>query len=283
MRLVQLTAFCLSSMTAVACAASVPEQGGDEAQQAIAAAKPAKPIAPKIGTMNKLTTDSGVPYFVYASKLYDTTHATPTKALLWLHGCFGNAEDEAWTVSVPGQSWITVGIGGESGKDSCWDLDKDRVKVLSALADVKTRLNIDSRRVVVGGYSSGGDLSYRLAFENGKAFAGVLVENTSPFRDTGLSAQQALALAAAPGAWKPPVTHLAHAGDATYPIATVRAETQALVDAGFALTLITVPGGHWDNDGTETDGRGRKEAFGTVHDRKKYLLPWLNEGWTSPR
>jgi len=222
-----------------------------------------------------LATAAGVPYFVYVSDLYNIKHTVPTKALVWLHGCFGKAEDEAETVSVAHQSWITISVGGETGKDSCWDVTRDREKVLAALDDVKTRINIDASKIVLGGYSSGGDLAYRLAYESPKAFAGVLVENTSPFRDTGLTQKDALAPFKAPSSFKPNVTHVAHGGDATYPIDGVRAETQALVEAGFHLKLIVVPGNHWDGDD--------KPGFGTVFDRRKYLLPWLNAGWTSPQ
>jgi hypothetical protein len=39
--------------------------------------------------------------------------------------------------------------------------------------------------VVIGRYSSGGDLAYRIAFYHALMFAGLLAENTSPLRDTG--------------------------------------------------------------------------------------------------
>ena len=58
-----------------------------------------------------------------------------------------------------------------------------------AIADVKTHFNIDPRQVVLGGYSSGGDLSYRIAFTHSTEIAGVLAENTAPFRDTGLTSE----------------------------------------------------------------------------------------------
>ncbi len=63
---------------------------------------------------------------------------------------------------------------------------------------MKTHFNIDPRRVILGGYSSGGDIAYRTAFYNANSFAGVLAVNTSPFRDTGSSQQDSLAAAA----WK---------------------------------------------------------------------------------
>ena len=56
----------------------------------------------------------------------------------------------------------------------CWDVNADPARVMAAIADVEDKLNIDRRRVVIGGYSSGGDLSYRTAFYNAYTFSGLL-------------------------------------------------------------------------------------------------------------
>jgi hypothetical protein len=98
-------------------------------------------------------------------------------------------------------------------------------------------------------------------------FAGVLAENTSPFRDMGSS--QAASLAAA--AWKFNVVHLAHTGDSTYPIAGVRNETDAMAAAGFPITRIEKPGNHYHAGATGTD-----------YDLQTYLLPHPSDDWLSP-
>jgi hypothetical protein len=99
-------------------------------------------------------------------------------------------------------------------------------------------------------------------------FAGVLVENSSPFRDTG--SNQANSLAAA--ARKFNVAHLAHLQDTTYPIAGVRIETDILKNAGYPITRIEKAGTHWDaNIGTT----------GTNYDLIHFLLPYLDSGWSS--
>ena len=59
---------------------------------------------------------------------------------------------------------------------------------MAALADFETHFNVDRRRVILGGYSSGGDLAYRTGFRHSSTFAGLLIENSSPFRDTESSA-----------------------------------------------------------------------------------------------
>ncbi|HWI75198.1 MAG TPA: hypothetical protein VNT55_24765, partial [Baekduia sp.] len=194
---------------------------------------------------------------------YDATHRTPTTLLVWMHGCGGEAAGDVYTVSPPTDGrYIAVAVGGREG--TCWDPGGDQDRVLAAIAAVKTHFNINPRRVILGGYSSGGDLAYRLAFYHATQFAGVLAENTSPFRDTGSS--QAASLAAA--AWRFPVVHLAHTEDAEYPIAGVRSETDAMIAAGFPLTRIERPGAHYDG--------------ATDSDLQTLLLPHLDDGWLAP-
>ena len=193
-------------------------------------------------------------YWIYVPSSYARTHTKPIALLVWLHGCGGQSEGDIYTVSPGGdQSYISVTVGGREG--ACWDVNNDSAKVLAAIANVRTHFNIDRRRVIVGGYSSGGDLAYRTAFYNAKKFAGVLAENTSPFRDTGSTQSASIAAAA----WKFNIVHLAHTEDDVYPIAGVRAETDALEAAGFPITRIERPGSHYDADagatGTDRDLR----------------------------
>ncbi len=150
----------------------------------------------------------------------------------------------------------------------CWNPDTDQAKLLAAIADVESHFRIDRHRVILGGYSSGGDLSYRLAFYHSRMFAGALAENTSPFRDTGSSESASLAA----GTFKFHVVHLAHTEDEAYPIAGVRQETDAMA-AGFPITRIKRPGTHYDDD-TDTTGDGPR--------LRTLLLPHIDDGWRSP-
>jgi hypothetical protein len=205
-------------------------------------------------------------YWIEVPDSYDA--ATPTPLLVWLHGCDGHAEGDIYTVAPDaGQKYIAIAVGGREGQ--CWNVNTDTPTVLAAIADVKTHYNVDPRRVVLGGYSSGGDLAYRMAFQNAKLFAGVLAENTSPFADTGLSQSDAIAGAA----WKFNVVQLAHTEDDTYKIATVRSETDALKAAGFPVTRIERPGTHYDDDTATT---------GTDHDLRALLLPHMADDWLAP-
>lgn len=207
-------------------------------------------------------------YWIFVPTAYDATHATPITLFVWLHGCGGYSQWDIHNVSPGGsQSYISTALGGREG--GCWDVNSDPALVLAAIANVKSHFNINPHRVVIGGYSSGGDLAYRTAFYNANTFAGVLAENTAPFSDTGSSQSAALAAAA----WKFHVVHLAHTGDTTYPIAGVRAETDSMLAAGFPITRIERSGNHWDNDSGST---------GTNYDLKTLLLPHLDDGWLSP-
>jgi hypothetical protein len=212
-------------------------------------------------------------YWVDVPATYDASHQTPTTLFVWLHGCGGYSEGDIYTVSPEGRDWISIAVGGREG--DCWDPNADQSKVLAAIADVETHFNIERHRVILGGYSSGGDLSYRLAFYDADQFAGVLAENTSPFRDTGST--EAASLAAA--AWKFNVVHLAHLQDTEYPIAGVREETDAMIAAGFPLQRIEVDGGHYDEPGEIENGHA---VPGTDADLINYLLPCIDAGWRSP-
>ncbi len=213
-------------------------------------------------------------YWVDVPAGYDSSDATATRLLVWLHGCGGQASGDIYSVSPGGaRNYISIAVGGREG--GCWDVNADTPMVLAAIADIKTHFNIDPRRVVLGGYSSGGDLGYRTAFYNAKSFAGVLVENSSPFRDTGSSQSASLAAAA----WKFNVVHLAHLQDSTYPIAGVRNETTAMSAAGFPMHRIEVDGGHYDSAGDVENGH---PVPGTEADLRTYLLPYMTEDWLAP-
>ncbi|MDB4943292.1 MAG: CobN component of cobalt chelatase involved in biosynthesis [Labilithrix sp.] len=229
---------------------------------------PSAPLTVQKNDVVTLSSSAG-PYSLYVPSSYDATHHTATKLLVWLHGCGGNAYGDAWATSPGGsQSWISVSVGGRDG--ACWNMSTDATLALAALDDVKRRLNIDPRRVVIGGYSSGGNMAYRTAFYNAKRFAGVIAENTSPFYGTESSPSASIAAAS----WKLNVAHLAHVNDTTYPINPVRSETDTLKTSGFPTTRIERVGTHWDAD---------TASSGTNYDMRSYLLGYLDAGWVAPQ
>jgi endoglucanase len=208
---------------------------------------------------------NGVTSWIFVPNNYDSTHATPTKLFVWLHGCGGQSQYDADMVSwMPNQSWISLAVGGR--ETTCWsNLVTDGPKILTAIASMKTHFNIDPKRVILGGYSSGGDIGYPLIFANANLFAGALFENTGP-SSTALTASSA-------AAWKLNIVHLAHLQDTTYPIATIRANMTTLRANGFPVTLIEKTGTHYDNDSGQT---------GTQYDLRTFLLPYIDAGWVTP-
>jgi len=225
---------------------------------------PTDPIAHVAGEPFEVTSGA-VPYWAFVPDTYDPSNLTPAPLLIWLHGCGGYSEGDIWVVD-PGasgdpQDWLTVAVGGREG--GCWSPSADEAKVMAALADVETHFNVDRGRVILGGYSSGGDLAYRTGFRHSTTFQGLLIENSSPFRDTESSAVESLGAATT----KFPIVHLAHTSDTTYPIAGVRQEVGEVKAAGFPIELIERPGAHYDSH--------------TDSDLVELLLPHIDGGWPS--
>lgn len=200
---------------------------------------------------------------------------TPTTLFVWLHGCGGDAEGDAWTVApYGGQHFMTISVGGADG--ACWDMTSGPGLVAAAIRSAESHFTIDPHRVFIGGYSSGGDLAYRTAFHDSTRYAGVLVTNTSPFRDTGSSAAESLAAATA----RFHVVHLLHTSDDTYPRAGVIHELDQVRAAGFPVVQLERPGHHWDDPTDPDTGLG-----GTSGDIQTVLIPYLDgagAAWSSP-
>jgi pimeloyl-ACP methyl ester carboxylesterase len=202
-----------------------------------------------------------VPYWAFVPDSYDPSNLTPAPLLVWLHGCGGESSGDIWVVD-PGaggapQDWLTIAVGGREGE--CWTPSVDEAKVMAAIADFETHFNIDRRELILGGYSSGGDLAYRTAFRHSTEVAALLIENSSPFRDTESSAAESLAAATD----KFPIVQLAHTGDQTYKISGVRHEVAEVAAAGFPIELIERPGEHYDAN--------------TDSDLREYLLSRIDE------
>lgn len=212
------------------------------------------------------TSNSGTTNWVNVPVSYDSTHSTPTSLLVWLHGCGGRSQYDIEMVSPGGstQTWVSLAVGGREG--ACWkDRATDGSKILAAMDDVKSHFNIDPRRVVIGGYSSGGDIGYPMLFANASLFAGGIFENTGP-------SSEALGLAPK-AAWKTNIAQISHTSDTTYPIAGIRSQMGTLKGQGFPVTFLERPGTHWDND---------TSSSGTKYDLVTLGLPFMNSGWKTP-
>ncbi len=218
------------------------------------------------GFFNHKTND--VIYSGYKPNTYQEN--TPITLLIWGHGCGGQMAGDLWVINPPStrqnQNYIGVSLGGKDG--ACWDADNDYKKVLACIEDVKKYFNIG--KIILGGYSSGGDLAYYTAFYHSDKIAGVVINNSSPFKDTSSTPTASLNAAK----YKFNVYQMSHTNDTTYKINEVKAEIQILKNAGFPVQFVELPGTHWDPT-TATSG--------TNFDFIKYALPVVNNNnWTMP-
>lgn len=222
---------------------------------------PTDPVAFTPGDSLELKVGA-VTNYALVPRSYDATHQTASEVFVYLHGCGGASSDDVYAASNIDADWIGLAPGGAEG--NCWDDQSASAKiVMDAIADVKKHFNVDPKRVHIGGYSSGGDLSYYTAFRNAASFAGVLSYNSEPAY-TSQELQQGIAAAA----WKFNIVHLSQTEDGVYPIAEVRQEMQTLLAAGFPVTHIERPGLHYDDNTTQY--------------RNDLVFPHLRDGWRAP-
>ncbi|MFT4262056.1 MAG: CARDB domain-containing protein [Nocardioides sp.] len=196
--------------------------------------------------------------------------SAPAAVLIWLHGCGGDHGDAWGAADYWSEHYIALLPDGAEG--GCWDMDTGPDRVVAAVRSAIAHFPVDPKRIVIGGYSSGGDLAYRTAFLHADLFAGLLAMNTAPFRDNGTSAA-----VAAQAAWRLPVYHLAHDQDETYPLAEVQAEIDQLEDAGFPVSFEHVAGEHWSEPSYDGAPDGTWWDF-----QHRVVRDHMGLGWTAP-
>jgi dienelactone hydrolase len=190
-------------------------------------------------------TSSASSYVAYVPASYDGTK--PVRLIVGLHGCGDTAMNFAtWGVSPydtrTTQDHIGISIGGADGR--CWTASDD-AKVLAAVDDISSCFWVHQKKVVIAGFSSGGELAYRLGLSQASRFAGILIEDSGLYAANG-NPDGLLANAA----WKLDIAHLTHTSDPVFPLATVKADWVKTKAAGFPLVTKETPGAH---DGSSTD------------------------------
>ena len=202
-------------------------------------------------------------YVAYVPASYDKKK--PMRLIVGLHGCGDNALNFAkWAVNPwdtrAAQQHIGISVGGETGGSKCWNIGGDDDKVMAAVEDIAKCFWVDRSKIVVGGYSSGGQLAYRVGLKQADKFAGILIENSGLY-----AAGDTPAKLTANAAWKINIAHSAHTGDSVFPIAKVQADWSTITSAGLPLRSQAVAGTH--------DGDGKEWA--------SWLIP-ASAGWTKP-
>lgn len=210
----------------------------------------------------KLTSPSS-DYWVRLPPAYDPKSPKPTRLFVALHGCGDTAQNFATWAAAPAavratQDYIAISIGGRD--NDCWTMGTDGAIANAAITHLRSCFYVHQKKIVVGGYSSGGMLAYRMGMTDAGKFAGILIENSGLSQGVG---NVAAALAGA--AWKINVAHSAHTEDMSFLIAGVRADRDKMLQAGFPLQYREQPG---DHNGSSDDWAG-------------YLLPKMGT-WTAP-
>lgn len=224
---------------------------------------PADPVPYTDGEVTQVGTGAAA-YWVHVPTTYDDSHQTPIGLVAFLHGCDSRPTPgkimgdtiEAGVPDLARQPYIVMTPSDPTA--GCWDADTDTASVLAALSDVRTVFNIAPRKVVMGGYSSGGPMAGSIAFANATAFAGVVSAKMSVL--TNRVAQIPAA------AWK---LNVAMRGDENDPVVNVsgmRQDHTALVEAAFPVTY------------SETQGFGHSLTGADL----QWLFGQIQPSWTAP-
>lgn len=185
-------------------------------------------------------------YVAYVPASYDGSK--PVRLIVGLHGCGDTAYNFAtWGVNPYDtrgtQQHIGISIGGQDG--NCWNLGVDDDKVLAAVDDISKCFWVHPKKVAIAGFSSGGQLAYRVGLMQASRFAAILIE------DSGLyAADNNPDALLANASWKVHVAHRTHTSDPVFPLAQVKADWVKTKAAGFPLLTSETPGGH---DGVSQD------------------------------
>jgi predicted esterase len=196
---------------------------------------------------------------------YEVANPRPSRLLIALHGCGDSAANFATWAAAPfsvrsSQDYIAVAVGGRDGQ--CWDTNHDATLVAATIARVSSCFYVHQERIVLGGYSSGGDLAYKLAMTDSLVYSGVLIEHSGLFDVVG-SANVDNVLAAAE--WKINIGHTAGINDPVYLISNVRSDYNKMVAHGFPIHYQETSE---DHDGTSDDWAG-------------FLIPLMAK-WSTP-
>jgi poly(3-hydroxybutyrate) depolymerase len=210
-------------------------------------------------------TNASTTYAIRLPPAYEVANPRPSRLLVALHGCGDNAMNFATWAAVPfalrsSQNYIAISVGGRDG--ACWNLSTDAALANAAIAHVRSCFYVHQERIVLAGYSSGGDLAYKLAMTDSLNYAGVLIEHSGLSQAVGAANVDAVLDLAA---WKLNIAHTAGTNDGSYPIAGIRSDRTKIVAHGFPM--------QYREDASTHDG--------SSSDWSDYLIP-LMANWTLP-
>ncbi len=174
-------------------------------------------------------------YVVRLPPTYDEQNPKPTRLLVSLHGCGDTAQNHATWAAVPysmraTQDYIAISVGGRD--NTCWTVPGDAALVFAAITHVRSCFYVHQKKIVLAGYSSGGDLTYLTSLKNASMFAGILILHSDISQNVGANNVDATLAGAS---WKLNTAINAGTQDAVYPIATVRGDRDKMIAKGFPV------------------------------------------------
>jgi len=222
----------------------------------------ANPDASGFFTLTSAASD----YVVRLPPGYDSLDPVPQRLLVAIHGCGDTSLNFASWGAVPSalratQNYIAISVGGREG--DCFNTSSDAAIVSAAIEHVRSCYYVHRRRIVLGGYSTGGMLAYKMGMAHGQIYAGLLIENSGLSQAVGGVGNVDAALDAA--IWPLNVGHTARLSDASFAITGVRVDRDKLIAHTFPIQYRELAGtGDGDSD-----------------DWALYLIP-LMANWVSP-
>ncbi len=216
-----------------------------------------------------------------ASSPAPTTRSNQTAAplLIWLHGCYGEAEGDAWVVDPDEeQDWLTLSLAGREGgaEGVCWIPSVDEAKVMAALADFETHFNVNRQRVILGRLL----LRRRPRLPHRLPPLGHL--RGPPDRQQHAVPRHRIERRRIPRRGDDEVpdrrTSPTKRTKRTHSPRSKKRPTKSKA-SGFPLTLIKRRGEHFNEPGEKVEGVA---VPGTDADIRTYLLPYIDDGWLAP-
>ncbi|MGZ3422781.1 MAG: alpha/beta hydrolase family esterase [Polyangiales bacterium] len=184
---------------------------------------------------------TGMSYVSYVPASYDKTKASPL--LLALHGAGDTAANylaAIWKSNADARNFIVLAPDGSSalGSGNTWNTS-DGDNILATLDDLEACYSIDTKRVVIDGFSAGGIFAYAIGLQVAEQFSGISIASSNLGSAEALSGMSLL-----PAKWKIPVSHHHGTTDMNFPIDTARAGRDKLIGAGHVVHWHEFDGGH---------------------------------------
>lgn len=141
-------------------------------------AKNIQPSATRGGQRGSADKKVGFRYEVTTPKGLNKSKAAPLVVALHGFGSSAAEEKDTWREAAASVGAILLTPQGTNQRGSSYNwgdnLDEIEENIMSAIDDVMDKQKIDKKRIVIAGFSQGGQIAYALALRNPDTFCGVI-------------------------------------------------------------------------------------------------------------